>query len=552
MPRRLVLASFAFALACATAPAPTTAPQPTPQPAPAATPTPAPDVVTPAVPLFEAPRDWQLLDEKADHVAGISARRAERELLAGRTPKRTVVVAVIDGGVDTAHVDLRGVLWTNPKETPGNRVDDDRDGYVDDVHGWNFIGGASGDVDNDTYEVTRIHARCLKRPAGGNLPAPDAAQCAAAATEYQTRYDAATRQSAAIRQIRASLDPAVALLARTLGDSVTVDRVRGLRPADAPTRAAQQIYLGVADNIAPPAAVAQADTSYAGQLKYSFNLDFNPRTVVGDHYADVSERRYGNADVTGPDALHGTHVAGIIGAMRNGSGIDGVATSVRIMSVRTVPDGDERDKDVANAIRYAVDAGANVINMSFGKSYSPQKAAVDEAVKYADAHGVLMVHAAGNENADLATAQNFPTPAYLGGGRPANWIEVGASSWQGGAKLAAPFSNYGSAQVDVFAPGVDILSTVQGGGYARESGTSMAAPVVTGLAAVLMSYFPDLSAADVKRVILESAVKHADQRVLRPGSDSESVAFGTLSATGAIVNEFEAVKMADELTRPKP
>jgi subtilisin family serine protease len=551
MQRRFAPFALVLAAACATAPRPTTTPDPRPVPQPAPTSAPAP-VAAPTAPLFEAPRDWQLLDEAADRVPGISARRAERELLAGRAPRRTVVVAVIDGGVDTAHADLRAVLWSNPKETPGNRVDDDHDGYVDDVHGWNFIGGPAGDVDHDTFEVTRVHARCLKRAAGGDGPMPAAADCAAAASEYQKKFDDATRESAGIRQIRSALDPALSVLRRSLGDSVTPERVRALGPSDAATNAAKALYLQLADNGATPAAVAQADTAYSGQLRYSFNLDYNPRTIVGDRYADVSERRYGNADVTGPDALHGTHVAGIIGAARNGVGIDGVATGVRIMSVRTVPDGDERDKDVANAIRYAVDAGANVINMSFGKSRSPQKSAVDDAVKYADAHGVLMVHAAGNDGADLATAPNFPTPTYAAGGRPGNWIEVGASSWQGGSKLAATFSNYGREQVDVFAPGVDILSTVAGGGYERESGTSMAAPVVSGLAAVLMSYYPDLSAADVKRIIVASSVKHTDQRVIRPGTEADMVPFGSLSATGGVVNEYEAVKMAEQMSRPKP
>jgi subtilisin family serine protease len=234
-------------------------------------------------------------------------------------------------------------------------------------------------------------------------------------------------------------------------------------------------------------------------------------------------------------------------------GIDGIATGVKIMMVRAVPDGDERDKDIANAIRYAVDNGANVINMSFGKGFSPEKAAVDEAVKYADSKGVLMVHAAGNDGENLAEKPSFPTPAYLSGGRPNNWIEVGASSWKGLDSLAASFSNYGKAQVDVFAPGVDILSTVPGGGYERESGTSMAAPVVTGLAAMLMSYFPNLSAADVKRIILDSATRYADQKVARPGAENgEQVPFGSLSVTGAVVNAFSAVKLAEQMSTTKP
>ncbi len=249
---------------------------------------------------------------------------------------------------------------------------------------------------------------------------------------------------------------------------------------------------------------------------------------------------------------HGTHVAGIIGAVRgNGIGIDGISPAVKFMMIRTVPDGDERDKDVANAIRYAADHGAQIISMSFGKGYSPYKQAVDDAVKYADSKGILMVHAAGNDGADLSKGKNFPTPDYIGGGRPANWIEVGASSWKGGDSLAATFSNYGQQQVDVFAPGVDILSTIPGNQYERDSGTSMAAPVVSGLAALIMNYYPNLTAADVKKVIMSSVTKVPNQMVARPGEGSRMVAFGSLSVTGGIVNAYNALKLAEELNASK-
>jgi subtilisin family serine protease len=281
----------------------------------------------------------------------------------------------------------------------------------------------------------------------------------------------------------------------------------------------------------------------------------NGYDFVGDDYDDA-ESHLKWQPVPHPDPFpddcygHGTHVAGIIGAVRNNDvGVDGIAPSVKVMMVRAVPDGDERDKDIANAIRYAVDNGAQVINMSFGKAFSPQKAAVDSAVRYADAHGVLMVHAAGNDAENSDVKASFPSPNYLGGGRAQNWIEVGASSWKSGESLVAPFSNYGHTLVDVFAPGVDILSTVPGG-YERDSGTSMAAPVVTGLAALLLDYFPTLTGADVKRIILASAVRHTDQSVQKPGGGS--VRFGELSATGGIVNAYAAIKMAMDQTGVRP
>jgi len=550
---------IALLAACGPATTVTKPPAPAPTPVPATPPVAAPATPAPApAALTEAPRDWQLLDASTDRVIGISARRAERELLAGKQPKRTVLVAVIDGGVDTAHAALKGNLWSNPKETAGNRKDDDNNGYTDDVRGWNFIGGPDGkDVQYDALELTRVYVRCNKAGDGGTtakLPAPDAATCKRAAEEYDKERAQTQQMSQQVQAISQVLTRSNEILRRAMGtDSLTRTSVTAFQPNSAESQQAKAMWLRLADAGITPAEIEEAKDEVQTKLEYGLNPSFDPRSIVGDDYANTSERRYGNADVMGPDAKHGTHVAGIIGGVRGTSGgIDGIATNVKIMMIRAVPDGDERDKDIANAIRYAVDNGANVINMSFGKGYSPEKAAVDEAVKYADSKGVLMVHAAGNDGANLAEKQSFPTPVYLDGGKPKNWIEVGASSWRGLDSLAAPFSNYGKAQVDVFAPGVDILSTVPGGGYERQSGTSMAAPVVSGLAAMVMSYYPSLSAADVKRILLESSTRYATQSVVRPGTETgEKVPFGSLSSTGGIVNAYSAIKMAEQVSGTK-
>ena len=539
----------------ACAPARTVPEQPAPVPAAQApvvtTPVPAPaPAATTAV--REAARNWHLLDPATDRVAGIGAERAMRELLAGRQPRRTIVVAVIDGGIDTAHVDLVGNLWSNAKETPGNGRDDDGNGYVDDVRGWNFIGGADGrDVQWDTLELTRLYARCTRSATAkgaDSLGTAERQRCPAIVTEFEEKRAEAAQTMANVQAAGEALDRSVSILERALGtDSLTVAKVTAHRPGNQQIQQARQIYLQLASNGITPAVVEEAKKELEGQVKYGFNPDFDPRPIVGDNYRDLTERRYGNRDVMGPDAKHGSHVGGIIGAVRgNNVGMDGVAPAVRIMAVRTVPDGDERDKDVANAIRYAVDNGANIINMSFGKGHSPEKRAVDEAVKYADSRGVLMVHAAGNDADDIGVTASFPTAAYLSGGAPRLWIEVGASSWRGPDSLAASFSNYSKSKVDVFAPGEDILSTVPGSEYEKLSGTSMAAPVVSGLAALLMAYYPSLDAAEVKRIILDSATRHTNQLVVRPGSTTgEKVPFGSLSATGAIVNAFEALRLAE-------
>jgi subtilisin family serine protease len=554
MPSLVLAASVALAACGSPATVATMSPTPVTS-APIAAPAPTISSV-PAVTLSEAPRNWQLLDEAADHVPGISADRAMSELLAGKAPKRTVLVAIIDNGIDTSHVDLKANLWTNPKEIGGNGKDDDANGFVDDVHGWNFIGGRDGqDVHFDTFEVTRQYARCHNQAAASGQPAiTDKALCAEIDAAFDKQRKSIESSVQNYREINTVMQQIVPVLKRAAGsDSLSIERVRALPAATPQMTQARQIYLELAGQGATPSVIADGLESLEGQLKYSLNPQYNPRTLVGDNYPDPMEHHYGNADVMGQEAKHGTHVAGIIGAVRgNGIGIDGIAPAVKFMMVRTVPDGDERDKDVANAIRYAVDNGAQIISMSFGKAYSPYKAAVDDAVKYADSHGVLMVHAAGNDGEDLGQGKNFPTPKYLTGGRPVNWIEVGASSWKGGDSLAANFSNYSSDQVDVFAPGVDILSTVPGNKYERDSGTSMAAPVVTGLAALLMDYYPNLTASDIRNVIVKSVMKLPNQMVEKPGDEKGRVPFGSLSVSGGIVNAYNAVKMAEQISNEKP
>ena len=546
-----------FALAACSAPATVATPSPTPAPTPTVTaPTaPPPSTYVPAVAMTEAPRNWQLLDQSTDKIPGIGAERAMKELLAGKTPRRTVLVAIIDNGIDTNHVDLRANLWQNPKEIGGNNIDDDNNGFVDDLRGWNFIGGKDGkDIHFDTFEITREYARCHGKAAASGVPTiTDAAKCKQIDTDFEAqkkKIEGAVQNYRSVNEVLGQILPVLKRAAAT--DTLTAAKVRAISSADPMVGRARQIFLQLDSQGATPAAIEDGLKSLEGQLNYGLNPDFNPRTTVGDNYPDPSEHRYGNSDVMGPDAKHGTHVAGIIGAIRgNGVGIDGISPAVKFMMIRTVPDGDERDKDVANAIRYAAENGAQIISMSFGKSNSPFKTAVDEAVKFADAKGILMVHAAGNDGADLSKGKNFPTPMYLDGGHPTNWIEVGASSWKGGEELAASFSNYGKNEVDVFAPGVDILSTIPNNQYERDSGTSMAAPVVSGLAALIMNFYPNLSANDVRKIIMASVSKHTDQMVVKPGTDSEKIPFGQLSVTGGIVNAYNALKMAEEVSSGK-
>jgi subtilisin family serine protease len=489
--------------------------------------------------------DWQRLDYDTDQVMGVGSERAIRELLASRQPQRRVVVAVIDGGVDTAHTRLARVLWKNPREVVGNGKDDDGNGVIDDVFGWNALATTDGTpVRYDTFELTRLYAACRNQPAGSLTEKPKSAECSDLASAYR---DKAKEVKSTLLQVE-NIDDLLRGVERLLGTAlkgapITRTAVTALRPTSADVDEAKQLWMRLDADGLNAAEIANARAAYDAQARYGLDTLFNPRST---------QRVIGTRDVTGPDATHGTHVAGIIGALRgDGAAMQGIAPNVEIMAIRAVPDGDERDVDVARAIRYAVDNGAQIVNMSFGKGYSPAKAAVDSAVRYAASKGVLLVHAAGNDGEDNDETPSYPTPVLSGGTRTANWIEVGASSWKPLASLPAEFSNYGREQVDLFAPGVDILSTVPGGGLKRESGTSMAAPVVSGVAALLMTYFPELSTLQVRDILLESVRTLPDLEVRRPG-DGARVMFSTLSRTGGVIDAYAAVKLALQRVALRP
>jgi subtilisin family serine protease len=525
-----------------------------------ATPAPEPPLAPPQVDvqvaLASPPEDWFHLDEGEQGIRGVSTERAYRTVLNGRQPQRTVVVAVIDGGVDVNHEDLDDRIWINTDEIAGNGVDDDRNGYVDDVHGWNFIGGPNGQsVNFDTYELTREYVRLSEKYEGmtaAQVPSSDAEEFAYYQEVVEDFNETRQEQEgyyAQLVEIDEVVQYASGIVRRHLGrETFTRDDVASISTPQLDVMEARRILLQVYDQLgATPEMLTAEVENVRNSLEYSYNPEFDPRSIVGDDYADTANRFYGNNDVAGPDPGHGTSVAGVIAAERNnGLGINGIADSVRIMAVRAVPNGDERDKDVANAIRYAVDNGAHIVNMSFGKAYSPEKSLVDEAVRYAAERGVLLVHAAGNSGEDIDVEPNYPTKILAGDVWAENWLEVGASSWAPGADAVASFSNYGAREVDVFAPGVAIYTTSPGSEYGPADGTSLAAPVVSGIAALIMSHYPELTAEQVQDIIMDSAVRYPGAQVTIPGG-GQAVRFETLSASGGLVNAVTALQAAAAL-----
>ena len=507
----------------------------------------------------EAPNDWFELDRATTGYYGISLDKAY-DFLKGRTSK-TIVVAVIDNGVDTLQEDLKSILWHNPGEIPHNGIDDDHNGYIDDVYGWNFIGGKDGtNLHQDSEEAARIYWN-LKSKYDSTENDDTTKMDETQKTEYATYLrakDVVTNginpaEMMQMKRILPVLEKGDSIIGKDLGKTeFTCKDVQKYTSDDFNAKMAAAIYLNIG-KMNNNYDITNTDilSDLREQIRKGDAATTPPpayrNEIVKDNPNDINDRYYGNNDVTAGTPSHGTHCSGIIGAVRNnGIGMNGVADNVRIMMVRAVPDGDEHDKDIANAIRYAVDNGAEVISMSFGKGFSPQKAWVDDAVKYAQSKGVLLVHAAGNDSKDIDSVENFPNPYYLDkSGVADDFITVGASGDPTNGGFTASFSNYGKKSVDLFSPGVNIYSTLPDNKFGDYSGTSMATPVVAGVAALVLEYFPDLSAEQLKYVIDNSA-QPITEKVKKPGTD-DLVSLSDLCISGGEVNAYNAVKLAATL-----
>ena len=506
------------------------------------------------------PKNWHQLDPITTGYNGISLQKAYDLLKSKKLKSNRVIVAVIDSGIDTLHEDLKPILWTNSKEIPGNGIDDDRNGYADDVHGWNFIGGKDGrNVKDDSYEAARVYHKLkikwADKTAEDAITATDKKEFADFERAKKSVVgDSDPKQTAQMEFMLKRLLKGDSVIRKELGKTdYTATDMETYKPTDADAKTAKAILINISKaNNSNDITNNQLLEQFNGEVRKGESAVKAPpeyrKDIVKDDESNINDRYYGNNDIMANTPFHGTHCAGIIAAVRNnGKGVDGVADNVQIMAVRAVPNGDEHDKDIANAIRYAVDNGAQVISMSFGKDFSPEKEWVDDAFRYAAAKNVLLVHAAGNDSKNVDTTFNFPNPYFANGtGRANNIITVGASGDLKNGGLTASFSNYGKKEVDVFAPGVNIHSTIPGGNtYGDASGTSMACPVVAGVAALLLQYYPKLTALQLKEAIEKSSVV-SKEKVNNPET-KEKVLLSDLSKTGGFLNAFEAVKYADNM-----
>jgi cell wall-associated protease len=511
-------------------------------------------------PEAEPPKGWQLMDMKENGFYGISLKPAYL-FLQGKKSK-TIVVATIDSGVDTLQNDLKSILWVNTKEIPGNGIDDDHNGYIDDVHGWNFLGGPGGKADfNETTEEVREYNKLKGKYANvtdtNSVDKKQYAYWKRVKTLYDTTVNKAQTETTQLQPIMNALMVTSGYIKRGLnlpanGTFVQTDLAKLKTTSDTLTQSKyvwESIFSQEGSNH-NNAAIIKDLSEYLAKLNNDLSPDLEARKrIVGDNPDSLDHKSYGSNLLKFSDASHGTGVAGLIGAIRNnGYGINGVADNVRIMAIKAVPNGDEYDKDIANAIRYAVDNGAQIVNMSFGKKISPHKEWLDDAFKYAASKNVLLVMAAGNDSQDMDTDPDFPNDTFLDGSSTDadNMINVGASGPKLGEHLAGDFSNYGKKNVDVFAPGVKVTTVDTNAEFMTEDGTSFSSPITAGVAALLLEYYPTLSAKQLKQIIMQSATPLTGTMVLKPGSKTIKVDFTTLSKTGGIVNAYKALQIASK------
>jgi len=501
---------------------------------------------------------WHYEDFSKSGYAGISLQQAYDFAKEKNLESHEIIVAVIDSGIDTGHVDLAANLWINPKEIPFNEIDDDHNGYIDDVHGWNFLGNSDGYcIEGETLELTRLYKKYKLKYKGktskdiDDEDKADFKEWLAVKKDFESQRNEARLYYKIFKNASDYYDHCEEMLADYFDDpNFTEEQVESLEPRSESLSKAKDFYLHPFGSDLTHKDLQDAYEQYDSELNKKLNVLNDVRKKIGDNPTDINDTLYGNNILyVGKSSNHGTGVSGIIGAVRdNNIGIDGIAPNVKIMVLRVVPGGDEYDKDVALAIRYAVNHGARIINGSFGKDYSPEKTYVDEAVRYAQAHNVLIFHACGNDAKNIDKGGNFPTKQLNNPDEIAqNWIEVGASNRHPDDSLAAEFSNYGKI-VDLFAPGVDIYSTAIKSKYDSSSGTSDASPVACGVGVLVLSYFPELSAVELKTILIESGIYYGDNKVLLPKESGrrKKKKFKKLSSSGKVINAYSALKMAYE------
>jgi cell wall-associated protease len=523
---------------------------------------------------------WYQKDKILDGVPGISLDKWYNQKK--RKPKKSIVVAIIDTQIDKNHEDLQGQIWINSNEIPNNNLDDDQNGYIDDVNGWSFTGTKSGGyVVWSNYEYVRI-LRDWKPLFEGKKENQISTEELANFKEYQRALKMFDTKEKFYKNWQNSLNYSISLF------PIAKDSLKQYFPKEDYTyQQLDSMYkkhkindktyrqrrddndkdLGaLIDFMMAKFEVNQKTIEDIKNMKIqldsviskNLNIDYNDRLLIGDN-PKILEKGYGNNNVSNnkaghrPIQDHCTKMAGIIGGNReNKKGIKGILQNVKIMPLNISPSGDENDKDIAMAVYYAVDNGAKVINMSLGKEFSLHKEWVFDAFKYAEDHDVLIVHSAGNDSSDMDKNPEYPSDNSFDGSNEIcnNFINVGSITHKLDSTFVSGFSNYGKQNVDLFAPGQEIYTTSAGNSYKSDSGTSMATPMVSGTAALIWSYYPNLTASEIKQIILDSGTTY-NLEVIVPGTEDKKVPFSDLSKSGKVLNVYNAMQLAEKVRKNK-
>lgn len=508
--------------------------------------------VYPIIPVHET-ENWQYQDIIKDTIAGISLEKAQ-ELVADKD-NSIVTVAIIDSPIEISHEHLKNNIWTNTDEIPNNNIDDDKNGYIDDIHGWNFMGNAKGV--NDIY-MQMESTRLLKKYEAQKPTSTNESTYSLVKKLYDSIYMKSKKEYDHYSEIyKAYKGVKSELSKKSLNGNYSIKQLDSIKKVYADdwyfksmitNLISLEKYIGGDD-------IIFYNELYTKHLEVLFHKEYNDRKITGDNPNVLNDSNYGNHVVShNLDKLtHGTSVSGPM-IQSSKSQVQGISSKIKIMPICISGYGSEHDKDIALAIRYAVDNGAKVINISLGKLLSLHKEWVFEAFKYAEQHDVIIVSSAGDSSLNLTEINyyypndNVDNTAEVSN----NFLLVGASTYDPNEKLVASFSNYGTIDVDIFAPGIEIFTTTVNNTYDFQDGTSMSASITSGVAALIFSYYPNLIASEVKQIIMESGVSY-DIMVNKPSTSKEKelVPFSSLSKSGKIVNAYNALLMAEEISTKK-
>jgi cell wall-associated protease len=524
---------------------------------------------------------WHQKDYQQDTIPGISLDKWY-SLNKKRPKSKSIIVAVIDTQIDLKHEDLQGQIWTNLNEIPDNGIDDDKNEYIDDINGWSFTGTKSGGyVVWNRYEYVRIVEKwgpLFKDKTESQIDIQDlnkyneyqrAAKTLEEKDKYYKKWFKSLNYKAAIySQVKDTLkhffpkEDYTYQQLDSLYQECKINDKKFWERRDANDKDLGALINCMMANLEMNQKTLEdindKQTQLDSVLNKNLNLNYNERLPIGDN-PTILEKGYGNNKVSntikGVRTIqdHNTMVSGVIAANRNNDkGIKGIAQNVKLMPLNISPSGDEHDKDITMAIRYAVDNGAKIINMSFGKEFSMHEDWVLEAFKYAEEHNVLLVHSAGNDSQSVDENPSYPRDFIHDGLKEicSNYINVGSITHKLDSTFISYFSNYGKQNVDLFAPGDEIYTTGAGNIYKTESGTSFSAPMVSGTAALIWSYYPKLTVAEVKQIILDSGTAY-NIEVLVPGTKDKKVPFSELSKSGKVLNVYNAMQLAEKVSKHK-